>query len=171
MNYRSALILTLALLANPMTVQAAQSQMIKQSRDWTAFMAEEDGNKVCYMVSRPKSERGDYSKRGKTFTIVTHRPAERSFDVISVIAGYEYKPGSTVKVQVGSRTHTLFTHNDTAWARDSRSDRDLADAIRSGAKMVIKGTSSRGTATTDTYGLSGSGDAYEAMSRACGVRR
>jgi hypothetical protein len=35
--------------------------------------------------------------------------------------------------------------------------------------MIVKGTSSRGTLTTDTYSLSGFTAAFNAISKACGL--
>jgi hypothetical protein len=43
--------------------------------------------------------------------------------------------------------------------------------MRNGSAMVIKGTSNRGTTTTDTYSLSGTSQAYEAINKACNVKR
>ena len=69
----------------------------------------------------------------------------------------------------GSKQFTLFTQNDMAWAVDDKTDRDIAKAIRGGSKMVVKGTSSRGTKTTDTFSLRGSSAAHDAISRECGL--
>ena len=103
--------------------------------------------------------------------LVTQRPAEKSFDVISVIAGYTYQPASETTIQIGNQTFRLFTDGDTAWARDEATDRQIVSAIRSGNSMVVRGTSNRGTATTDTYSLAGSSAAYTAMNQACNVSR
>ena len=42
--------------------------------------------------------------------------------------------------------------------------------MKRGRKMVVKGKSSRGTATTDTYSLTGFSAAYKAIGEACGVK-
>jgi hypothetical protein len=44
-------------------------------------------------------------------------------------------------------------------------------AMRDGKQMVVKGVSSRGTKTTDTYSLAGVSQAYDAINEACGVKR
>ena len=72
---------------------------------------------------------------------------------------------------MGNQNFKLFTDGDTAWARDERTDKSLVEAIRTGSAMVIKGTSNRGTTTTDTYSLSGTSQAYEAINKACNVKR
>ncbi|UEM21492.1 invasion associated locus B family protein [Skermanella mucosa] len=166
-----ALCLALATLASGTTATAAEPQLIGSFNDWNAFSYDESGQKVCYMSSRPKKDEGNYKQRGDIYVLITHRPAEKSLDVVSVTTGYTYKEKSETIVSIGNQNFRLFTDGDTAWARDEKTDRALVDAIRSGSAMVIKGTSNRGTATTDTYSLSGTSAAYEAISKACNVKR
>lgn len=172
---RSASLLLAAAFAGTLlassSAMAADPRLVGTFKDWNVFTYEENGNKVCYMASRPKKDEGDYTRRGDIFTLVTQRPAERSLDVVSVITGYTYRTGSETTIQIGNQTFKLFTDGDTAWAKDEATDRQIVNAIRAGATMVVRGTSSRGTATTDTYSLSGSAAAYQAMNEACGVKR
>lgn len=138
--------------------------------DWTAYTFTKDGEKVCYMASTPKSAKGDYTKRGGIFALITHQPADQTKDVFSYMTGYTYKAGSEVQVTFDNkRTFNLFTQDDTAWTPTPELDKELAAAVRRGNKMTVKGTSSRGTKTTDTFSLKGSTAAYEAISRECGV--
>lgn len=149
--------------------QASEPRLIGTFGDWSAYSFMENGNKVCYMASRPKTAVGNYTSRGDIFALVTHRPAEKTNDVFSYITGYPYKPGSEVTIEANGRTFKLFTQDDTAWNADAAADHQLAQAIRAGSNMVVKGTSKRGTLTTDTFGLSGSSKAYETISKECGV--
>lgn len=121
------------------------------------------------MASTPKKAEGNYSSRGKIYALITHRPAEGTKNVFSYITGYSYKEGSEVTVQIGSDKFTLFTQDETAWAPDAETDNRLVQAIRGGTTMMVKGTSARGTVTTDVYGLKGSGDAHDAISKECGI--
>jgi hypothetical protein len=166
-----ALCLAIAALASSGTAMAAEPQLLGSFRDWNAFSYEENGNKVCYMSSRPKKDEGNYKQRGDIYVLITHRPAEKSLDVVSVTTGYTYQPNSEATISVGNQNFKLFTDGDTAWARDERTDKSLVEAMRNGSAMVIKGTSNRGTTTTDTYSLSGTSSAYEAINKACNVKR
>ena len=148
---------------------ASEPRLIGTFGDWSAYSFTEGGKKVCYMASTPKKAEGDYTSRGDIFALITHRPGEGTKDVFSYITGYPYKPGSEVNVMIGGSRYALFTQDDTAWAPDAAADRQLSDAIQKGSSMIVKGTSKRGTLTTDTFGLSGSGKAYEAISKECGI--
>ncbi|MAZ76633.1 MAG: hypothetical protein CMH31_04955 [Micavibrio sp.] len=149
--------------------KAAEPRLLGTHGDWSAYSFSENGNKVCYMASEPQKAEGNYTRRDKIYALVTHRPAEKTRDVFSYITGYPYKPGSEVTIKANGRTFKLFTQDDTAWTPDANADSSLAMAIRKGSSMVVKGTSKRGTLTTDTFGLSGSGKAYEAITRECGL--
>lgn len=148
--------------------QASEPKLIGTYGAWSAYSFMENGNKVCYMASEPGSAEGNYTTRGKIYALITHRPAENTRNVFSYITGYPYKAGSEASVSVNGKTFNLFTQDDTAWAPDAAADNALTEAIRAGSKMVVKGTSSRGTATTDTFSLSGSSKAHDAITGECG---
>lgn len=157
----------LAVAALPASAQ--EPQPLDTHRDWHTFTFTENGNKVCYMITEPTREEGNYTSRGDVFLMVTHRPAENNVNVISVITGYTYQSGSQVRATIGDRTFEMFTNQDNAWARDSATDQAMVDAMKAGVNMVVRGTSSRGTLTTDTYSLLGFTDAYNQISQECGV--
>ncbi|MEM9469949.1 MAG: invasion associated locus B family protein [Pseudomonadota bacterium] len=149
--------------------QAAEPRLLGTHGDWTAYTFKENGKTVCYMASQPQKAEGNYTKRGDIYALVTHRPSEKTRDVFSYITGYPYKAGSEVTIKANGRTFKLFTQDDTAWTPDANTDRSLAESIRKGSSMVVKGTSKRGTLTTDTFSLKGSGKAYEAITKTCGL--
>jgi len=171
MNFQKT-ILTAAsiILMGASTVSAQTPQLIGNFGDWAAYSFTENGGKVCYMVSQPKKAKGNYTKRGDVFALITHRPSEKTKNVFSYITGYTYKSGSDVNVTIGDDRYTLFTQKDMAWTPDQNSDNKVTQSIRKGSGMVVKGTSSRGTVTTDTFSLKGSGGAHDAINKACGVK-
>lgn len=144
-------------------------QRVGVFEDWSAFQFTEDGKVACYMASQPKKAEGNYKKRGDVYAIVTHRPGEKRRDEVSIVAGYTYKKDSWVEVSIGDQKFRLFTQGDGAWAPDKGADKALVGAMIKGRTMVVKGTSSRGTLTTDTYSLSGFTRAYQAINEACGL--
>lgn len=150
--------------------RAGEPSPIATHGEWSAYVFEENGGKVCYMAARPKEEKGEYRKRGDVFAHITHRPANGAKDVFSYLAGYAYQKDSRVSLKIDGKTFDLFTDGETAWAEDSETDSAIASAIRRGSRMVVVGTSSRGTVTTDSFSLKGSTKAYESISRACAMR-
>jgi len=139
--------------------------------DWTAYTYKEGKNLVCYMASTPKKDEGNYKKRGDIYAVVTHRPGEKSFNVVNFVAGYTHKAGSNVVVKIGTTTFkNLFTNGENAWAPDSATDKKLIEEMKRGQRMIVEGVSARGTKTKDTYSLSGFTGAYRAISAKCRQR-
>lgn len=149
--------------------QVSEPRVLSVHGDWTAYTFQENGNKVCYIASQPIKAEGNYTRRGDIFALITHRPAEDSQNVFSYVTGYTYRPNSEVDVSIDGKKFTLFTQNDMAWTVDDQTDARLADAVRKGSRMTVKGTSARGTLTTDTFSLRGSSAAHDAISRECGI--
>ncbi len=162
----------LALAAVLAAGQPALGQEVKTLAShgrWQAYAFDENGQKACYIASRPVKDEGKYTKRGKIYAIVAHRPAEKTRDEVSLNAGYTFKKESRVRVSIDGRDFTLFPHEETAWVPSSEGDRALVAAMKAGKTMVVQGTSARGTDTKDTYSLVGFTKAYRAIAKACGL--
>ena len=150
---------------------AADRQLLGVFGDWTAYKMKENGASLCYMASTPQKSEGKYKKRGEIFLIVAHRPKEKAFNVLSLTAGYNYKKGSSAEIQIDKQPAIkLFTHEDTAWATDSKIDSQLYSLMKAGDKAVITGKSSLGNTTVDTFSLKGFTRAANAIDKACGKK-
>jgi hypothetical protein len=57
--------------------------------------------------------------------------------------------------------------DDKAFAKDPAQERKLLSAMASGGPMIVKGTSAKGTATTDQYSLDGVSGAVQKLQEAC----
>jgi hypothetical protein len=175
----------IAMLAPPSSAQAPKAppsgskaapeppkvERLHESQFWSAFAETAKGGKACYLVGRPQKSEPANLKRGDVRVFVTHRPAEKSYSVVNFAAGYPYKEGSEAELAVDARKFTLFTSKEGAWARDAATDKAIAEAMAKGKQAVLKGTSARGTATTDTYALAGFAQALGEIDKACGVKR
>ena len=135
---------------------------------WSAYKMKDNGADLCYMVSEPTKSEGKYKRRGDIFLIIANRPADKTFNVMSLTAGYTYKKGSTATIQVDKNTPMdLFTSDDTAWTNTAKTDAAITKQMRAGNVAVIKGKSSLGTLTTDTFSLKGFTKANDAIAKAC----
>lgn len=152
------------------TARADEPKLLSKHGDWAAYSFKEGDATVCYMTSQPAKSEGAYKKRDKPFALITHRPADNTKNVFSYIAGYTYQSGSDVELTIDNKTFKLFTHKDMAWARNADADNKIAEAIQKGSKMSVKGTSARGTLTTDYFSLKGTGAAHDAINKACKVK-
>lgn len=136
--------------------------------EWTAYSYHDEMGRICYIASEPTKSKGKYSKRDDVFLMITHRPAEKAFNVVNTVAGYTYKKGSKPTLTIDNKKAiSLVSHEDTAWAKDSKTDNLLVEQMKAGSIGTLKGTSKRGTATTDTFSFKGFSKAYEKINEAC----
>lgn len=161
--------LAIALLLLTFPALAEEATTLGTHGSWTSYTFKEDKNKVCYIAAAPTKSEGKYAKRDPVFINVTHRPASKSIGVVSVIAGYSYKDGATVALEVGDKKFVLNAHGELAWAR-GEDDKAIVAAMKIGSNVVVKGRSERGTETVDHFSLAGFPSAMAAIGKACGVR-
>ena len=147
---------------------AEQPKLLGEYGDWLAWSYNDRGSLICYMSSTPKKDEGKYSKRGDIYTIITHRPAEKSFDEVSFVAGYTYNQKAPLTIKIGNQVFkNTFTEGDKGWMMTADEDKKLIVAMKRGDRMIVDGQSSRGTATKDTYSLKGFSSAYQTISAKC----
>ena len=151
-------------------VAAAETRELGLFETWSAHMIIEGKARVCYIHGEPIHKRGKYKKRGPVFVQIAHRPLERTRNEVGFTAGYTYRKESEARVVIDRQRFVLFTDRETAWSRDAKSDTALVKAMMRGRRMRVRGSSARGTVTTDTYSLLGFTKAYRAIGKACGVR-
>jgi invasion protein IalB len=151
-------------------VAQQKAQFVGTFEDWEAYAGTEGRSKVCYAVTQPNKKEPPAARRGEVYLFVTQRPGDNERDAVNVKAGYTYKPNTAVNVAIGNQTFAMYVKDDTAWNRTSQDDKSMVQAMIKGAAVVIRGTSDRGTATTDTFSLKGFGAAYQAINKACGVK-
>lgn len=165
---RLILSLGFTLLASAAQAQtAAQPTLLGEFNDWQAFTYQAQGSKVCFAHSQPTRTEPSGVNRDPIHIFVTHRPGEGVRNEVSVITGYPYREGSTATVTVGTDSYSLFTKNDGAWVQDASDESSLLGSMRRGRDMIVKGTSQRGTLTTDTYSLMGVSAALDRIEQEC----
>lgn len=135
--------------------------------DWNAYIFNSKKDKVCYVASQPLKSSGEYQRRGDVFLIISHRPDEQLFDVLTYVAGYTYLPRSEVLFRVGNVKASLFTSEDTAWAKNLKTDAEIARAMNKAVRVTIKGLTIDGIETHDVFSMKGFNNAMEAINRLC----
>ncbi|WP_169566104.1 invasion associated locus B family protein [Sneathiella limimaris] len=158
---------TLSFAASNTLAASNDPRALGTFKDWSAYTWVEAGQKVCYMLSRPLKSLPTNVSRGDIYMMVTYRPKSRSKEEVSHVTGYPYKDKSTVDVIIDKRKFKLATDDDVAWVPEGESDDKLIKAMRGGSRMTVKGTSSRGTDTTDTYSLQGFTAAHKQIRKSC----
>jgi Invasion associated locus B (IalB) protein len=158
-----------ALLAFALFPLAAQAQTDPVPKgtfgDWAVYAYREKGRPVCYAAAKLGAPASGAPRRSG-WVLITHRPAEKSRGVVSVLPGYTFKDRSTAVAAVGGKQFTLYTQGDAAWAADTDDPR-LVEAIRAAATLTFTGTPREGGALVDHFSLGGAAAAMDALDKSC----
>ncbi len=146
---------------------AENPSLLQKYGDWSAY-GTASNPKVCFAVAQPKDISPKNVKRGPIYFYVSAWPDDKVANEVSVKMGYPFKPGATVTVNVGSDKFELFTKEEGAFVEKPETETALIEAMRKAPNMTVDGVSARGTKTSDTYSLSGAGDALDRIAKECG---
>ena len=143
--------------------------LLGQYGEWRAFAAASGGGKVCYALATPSSTRTNppNKPRDPTYLFISTRPAENVHNEVSVIIGYQLKPDSEVGVEIGNNKFVMYTKADGAWISNAAEEARMVETMRKGQDIVITGTSSHGTQSTDRYSLKGLSQALDRAAKEC----
>lgn len=161
--------LTLLLSVLPLGALAApQPKVLDRFGEWTIYRHFEGRDKpVCYMAAPPAKTESKVKNRAQSFLLITHRPADKTFNVVSYVAGYDLNEKLPVMLDIDDTDFIMIPNDDMAWMPDQAADDRVADAIKRGKKLVIVAAANKKRGTIDTFDLSGSAKALEAIGKAC----
>lgn len=146
-----------------------EPKLLGQYGEWGAYTASPDGKTICFALAKPGSSQTNPPNRPRdpAYLFISSRPAEKVKEEVSVIIGYPFKPNSEATATIGPANFAMYTQNDGAWVKNAADETKLVDAMRKGADVVVKGESSRGTKTTDTFSLKGVSQALDRLAQEC----
>jgi invasion protein IalB len=151
------------------TAGDTQPTLLGQFGDWGAYTATPAGAKVCFALSKPKTAKTEPAgrKRDPSYVFVSSRPGENVKNEISVVIGYPFKTSSDATAEVGGAKFAMYTLNDGAWIKNVAEEARMVDAMRKAPDLTVRGTSGRGTTSTDQYSLKGLAQALDKIEQEC----
>ena len=149
--------------------EGAQPTLLGMFGEWGAYTASPGGKKICFALAKPsKSETvPSHRPRDPAYLFVSTRPAEKVKDEVSIIIGYGFKANTEATLELGGANYAMYTQADGAWLKNAAEESKLIDAMRKGGEVTIKGTSARGTGTTDVFVLKGLAQALDKVGEEC----
>ena len=147
----------------------AEPTLIGQFGGWGAYTATPNGKKVCFALAKPSSSKSNPPNRPRdpAYVFVSTRPAEKVTNEVSIMIGYTLKPGSESTLEVGGATYAMYTQGDGLWIKNAAEEERMVEAMRKAADVVVKGVSSKGTETTDTFSMKGLAQALDRLAQDC----
>ena len=148
---------------------SAEPTLIGQFGTWGAYTATPNGKKVCFALAKPSASKTNPPNRPRdpAYAFVSTRPAEKVVNEVSVMIGYQLKPGSESTLEVGGARYAMYTQGDGLWIKNAAEEDSMVQAMRKAADVVVKGVSAKGTETSDTFSLKGLAQALDRLAQDC----
>ncbi|WP_299807123.1 invasion associated locus B family protein [Tardiphaga sp.] len=147
----------------------AEPTLIGQFGTWGAYTATPNGKKVCFALAKPSSSKTTPAGRPRdpAYAFISTRPAEKVTNEVSIMIGYPLKPGSESSLEVGGARYAMYTQGDGLWIKNAAEEERMVEALRKAADVTVKGTSAKGTETSDTFALKGLAQALDRLAQDC----
>jgi hypothetical protein len=147
----------------------SEPTLLGQYGTWGAYSATPAGKRVCFALAKPSSSKTNPPNRPRdpAYAFVSTRPGEKVVNEVSIMIGYQLKPGSESTLEVGGASYSMYTQGDGLWIKNAAEEERMVDAMRKSADVTVKGMSAKGTETTDTFSLKGLSQALDRIAQDC----
>jgi len=153
--------------AAPAPAATVKARLLEKIKDWSVFVYEDANGRVCFAAAPPSDMQPKTAKRTPAIFYVSTWQKDGVRNEVSVKLGYSMKAKSAAMVTAGGKQFALTAEDDKAYPKDPAEERKLLAAMAAGGVMIVKATSTRGTATTDQYSLDGAPAAVQKLQEAC----
>lgn len=166
------LVLGLAVAALMAAAPAANAQQAATElgtfNAWTAWKATDASGLICYISAAPQSSEPAGANRDPIHFMIIHRKGMGTKNEVQTIIGYPYNAtDAKASAAIDGRSYPMVVEGSAGWLASTGDEGGFVAAFKAGSTLVVKGTSQRGTNTTDTYSLSGATAAMKAIDAAC----
>lgn len=157
-----------ALMALTSAAQAQQATELGTFNAWTAWTANDSSGLLCYISSTPQASEPSGANRDPISFLIIHRKGMGTKNEVQTIVGYPLHPTEPkASATIDGKSYPMVTEGSAAWLASTGDEAGFVAAFKAGSRLVVRGTSQRGTNTVDTYSLSGATAAMNAIDAAC----
>ncbi len=150
----------------PAVAQAMQN--LGTFKSWTAWKGTDANGEMCYISATPQSTAPEGVRRSPIHFLVIHRKGLGTKNEVQTLIGYPFNSSnSNASATIDGKTYPMVTEGEAAWLASSADEPTFVEALKAGSTLTVKGTSQRGTNTTDTYDLGGVTAAMAEIDKAC----
>lgn len=135
--------------------------------NWSAWQGSDANGVICYISSQPQDAQPTNVNRDPIYFLIIHRKGLGTRNEVQTLVGYPLQEGSTPTASIDGKSYPMVIEGSAAWLASTGDENAFVDGMKRGSEMVVKGLSTRGTNTTDTYSLIGVTAAMAAIDKAC----
>jgi len=148
------------------TTKTGKPSQLANYGDWGVFLAQGENSKTCYALATPKDRAPTGLKRDPAYIFIANRPAENVREEVSIIMGFPMKEAGG-RAEIAGSGFALIAKGANAWIKNQAEEAKFVDALKKGAKLIVKASSLKGHVTTDSYSLTGLAQALERVEKEC----
>lgn len=165
----SALIFTDAAAPNIFTPAASAQapEAIATFRDWSIFVKDVDGDRICFAATEAKNKQPTNVRHGDVFFLVATWRSGAATNQPSLMTGYPLKSSPEPVLRIGGDRWEMYTSENEAFIESDSDETRLVTAMRRGADMRVSAVSTRGTATSYVISLRGISAALDRTRAEC----
>ena len=135
---------------------------------WTAWKGIDANGEMCYISSQPRETAPEGVTRSPIHFLVIHRKGLGTKNEVQTLIGYPFNTtNANASATIDGKAYPMVTEGEAAWLASAGDETGFVAGLKAGSRLVVRGTSQRGTETTDTYSLSGVTAAMGEIDKAC----
>ena len=147
---------------------AAQQPEAKANyRDWSVFVREIDGDKICFAATEAADKSPKSVNHGDVFFLIATWQSGAAKEQPSLMTGYQMNTKPEPTLRIGSDKWEMYSSENEAFIEAASEESRLVRAMRKGADMRISAVSQRGTATSYMISLRGVSAALDRATAEC----
>lgn len=159
----SALLVSFA----PARAAAQQPEAKATFRDWSVFVRETGGEKICFAATEATDKSPKSVNHGDVFFLVATWKSGAAKQQPSLMTGYVMNAKPEPTIRIGSDRWSMYTAENEAFIESAAEEARLIRAMRQGSDMRISAVSQRGTATSYVISLLGVSAALDRAAEEC----
>jgi len=150
-----------------MSAAAADPKAVATYKDWSVFVRDVGGDKICFAATEAKDKSPKSVNHGDVFFLVSSWKSGAATSQPSLMTGYALNTKPEPTLRVGSDKWEMYTSENEAFIESADEEQRLVRAMKRGADMRVSAVSQRGTATNYVMSLRGITAALDRVTREC----
>ena len=150
-----------------MSAAAADPKAVATYKDWSVFVRDVGGDKICFAATEAKDKSPKSVNHGDVFFLVSSWKSGAATAQPSLMTGYALNTKPEPTLRVGSDKWEMYTSENEAFIESADEEQRLVRAMKRGADMRVSAVSQRGTATNYVMSLRGITAALDRVAREC----
>ncbi|WP_411816326.1 invasion associated locus B family protein [Hyphococcus sp. DH-69] len=146
---------------------AQQPEAKANFRDWSVFVREVDGEKICFAATEATDKSPKSVNHGDVFFLIASWKSGAAKEQPSLMTGYTLNSKPEPTLRIGSDKWDMYVSDNEAFIESASEEDRLIRAMRRGADMRVSAVSQRGTATSYVISLRGVSAALDRAAAEC----